>query len=400
VAKHPGLPYPSIRSGVAATEFVDSLAVFALAAWLGVLLLPSGAWRTRERLEVTTDPAEGGGTADLRHVTVLIPARNEAEAIGITLRGLAAQGQGLEVLVIDDQSDDGTAAAAHAANAAFAAPLDLRVISGAELPAGWGGKLWALEQGFREADRPVCLLLDAEIELAPGVVPALLDKLDSDGRAMVSVMAELECASFWEKLLVPPFIFFFKLIYPFAKVNNPRRSTAAAAGGCILLRRDVLAGIGGFAAIRDALIDDCTLASRVKRAGHSIWLGLSRSVQSRRRYPDLASFRRMVTRTAFTQLRYSLGLLLLVVALMLAVFVAPLAAVIGSADFGRAAGAGALAAMAVSYWPTVRFYRLSPGWIATLPVAATLFLAMTIESALNYWFGVRAVWKGRSYRAD
>jgi len=378
---------------------VDVLAAAALAAWLGVLLLPSAPWRTRERLVVSARlPGGDPDQVDLSNVTVLIPARNESAEIAATLRGLTGQGKHLEVFVIDDQSDDGTAESARRANAEFAEPLDLRLIDGRDLPPGWGGKLWALDQGLARVERDFCLLLDAEIVLDAGVIGTLLRKADKENRAMVSVMARLRCDNGWEKLLVPPFIFFFKLLYPFAKVNNPHRRTAAAAGGCILIETEVLRGIGGFAAIRDALIDDCTLAARVKQSGRSIWLGLSDSVTSGRAYPDLRSFRNMVTRTAFTQLRYSAVLLGVVVAVMAVVFIAPLLALAASSGpVGVAAGAGAYAAMSAAYWPTIRFYRLSALWVFTLPVAGVLFLAMTVESALRYWRGVTAEWKGRTY---
>lgn len=379
---------------------VDVLAVVALAAWLGVLLLPSAPWRTRERLVLESRASRDSARVDLSGVTVLIPARNEVREIGATLRGLTRQGENLEVFVIDDQSDDGTAESALRANAEFAEPLDLRLIDGRDLPSGWGGKLWALEQGLASVERDFCLLLDAEIILAPGSIGALLRKADSEDRAMVSVMARLRCENVWEKLLVPPFIFFFKLLYPFAKVNDPRRRTAAAAGGCILINTEVLRGIGGFAAMRDALIDDCTLAARVKRADHRIWLGLSDSVTSARAYPGFKDFRTMVTRTAFTQLHYSVVLLGLVVVVMAVVFIVPLLALAASSSpWGVAAGAAAFAAMSAAYWPTIRFYRLAAPWIFTLPVAGVLFLAMTVESAFRYWRGVTAEWKDRTYNS-
>jgi hopene-associated glycosyltransferase HpnB len=385
---------------------VDSLAALALVSWLGVLLLTSFSWRTRERIEPEGPDADPrrAGTFDLGRVCVLIPARNESAAIGRTLQGLAAQGRELEVVVVDDQSDDATAAAARAA-VAGKHPIELTVVDGRPLPDGWGGKLWALEQALELAGRDYCLLLDAEIFLEPGMLATLLRKAEQENRALVSVMARLNCESFWEKLLVPPFVFFFKLLYPFVRVNDPRSRTAAAAGGCVLIRTEVLRSLGGFASIRDALIDDCALARHVKRAGHSIWLGLSESAKSARAYPDLASFRRMVARTAFTQLRYSVAWLGLVVALMLVVFVSPLAALALAAlsrvgtSFGALAGAAALVAMSAAYLPMLRFYGLAPLRALTLPLAAMLFLAITIESAVGYWRGVRAEWKGRTYAA-
>ena len=376
---------------------VAGFAAAALAAWLAVLLLPTRPWSTRERLDVARN---ANATGDLGRVCVLIPARNEAAAIPGTLAALAGQGRSLKVIVIDDESDDGTTAAAEQAASAAGGNLDLAILRGQPLPSGWGGKLWALEQGLALADRDYCLLLDAEIGLDRGVIGGLLERAERDGCAMVSVMALLRCTSFWERLLVPPFVFFFELLYPFAAVNAPERRAAAAAGGCILIRTTVLREIGGFAAYRDALIDDCTLAARVKRRGHRIWLGLSEHVRSERAYPDLRSFRRMVARTAFTQLGFSWLLLGAVVALMLFVFVAPwLGLLAGPGLPARALGGFAILAMAAAYWPIVRFYRLPPFWALSLSVAALLFLAMTLESALNYARGSRAEWKGRNYPA-
>ena len=368
----------------------------ALLAWLGVLLAPHQPHRLRERLEADTS-----APADLSAVTVLIPARDEADVIGRTVAALTAQGQGLAAIVVDDQSVDGTAAAATAAAAANSGALALRVLRGEPLPAGWAGKLWALEQGLTHVDRPFVLLLDADIELGSRLVPTLLREAQRRDASLVSIMAELHCVTFWERLLTPAFIFFFKLLYPFAWSNDPRRRTAAAAGGCMLVRTDALRAVGGFAAIRGALIDDCTLAAALKHAAPPIWLGVSRSVRSLRAYGVLGDFWAMVSRSAFTQLRYSSALLLLTTVLMLAVLLAPVAAVV-AAPFGGGAtpalvGAAAWLAMSAAYSPVVRFYRLRPPWALTLPFAATLFLAMTWNSAFHYWRGSHGSWKGRSY---
>lgn len=377
-----------------------SLTATSLVAWLAVLLLPSRAWSVREQLEPRRDDNDVVLASALDRICVLIPARNEATAIAGTLSALAAQGTGLSVIVIDDQSEDETAARVRAAADQFGSTLDVQLIDSQALPEGWGGKLWALEQGLAFADRDYCLLLDAEIRLAPGMLAALLHKAESEQRAMVSIMAKLRCEGFWEKLLVPPFIFFFKLLYPFASVNRESRRAAAAAGGCILVRSDALRAVGGFESIRDALIDDCTLAARVKRSGRSIWLGLSESVVSARSYTSLSDFRRMVTRTAFTQLFYSSLLLMLVVVLMLTMFVVPwLALMLPSQPAVFLTGLVAIVVMTTVYWPTVRYYRLPVIWTFTLTLAGLLFLVMTVESALNYWRGTRAEWKGRRYAA-
>lgn len=369
---------------------------FALLAWLCVLAAPPQPHRVRERLEA--DPA---ASYDLADVTVLIPARDEAELIGRTIAALGVQGRGLDVVVIDDQSRDDTRGAALRA---AGANVHLRVIRGEPLPPEWAGKLWALEQGLAGVERPYVLLLDADIELAPRVVPALLTAAKARDATLVSLMAELHCTTFWERLLSPAFVFFFKLLYPFAWTNDVRKGTAAAAGGCMLVRTDVLRDIGGFAAIRGALIDDCTLAGALKRRRPPIWLGMSHSVRSMRVYGALADFWSMVSRSAFTQLRYSTALLLLATALMVVTLLAPVAGVVAGGVAGEprlaAVAAGAWLALAAAYWPVVSFYRLPPFWALTLPVAAALFLAMTWSSALGYWRGTRASWKERDYGSD
>ena len=370
---------------------MTALAVAAFAAWAVVLLLPWQPHRVRERLE------SDGQRPALDDVTVLIPARNEAAVIERTLAALAEQGTNLEVIVVDDESDDGTSEIL--ARLADGLPFALRVVSGGPRPAGWSGKLWALQQGLEHVGRPRVLLLDADIELAPGTIGALLERSRRTGADLVSIMATLRCETFAERLLAPPFVFFFKLLYPGALANAPGRRTAAAAGGCILVSAAALRRIGGFAALRGALIDDCTLAATLKRSGCRTWIGMSRSVRSLRAY-RFADFWRMVSRTAFTQLRYSPALLAATAAAMLLVFAVPIAAVAAAPSGpGRLAAAGALGAMGAAYYPVVRFYRLPAWWVATLPAAAVLFLGMTLDSALGYWRGVRAEWKGRAYRA-
>jgi hopene-associated glycosyltransferase HpnB len=368
---------------------------FALLAWLCVLAAPHQPHRVRERLEA--EP-ELDGIADLSSVTALIPARDEAGLIGRTVAALALQGRGLEIVVVDDQSSDDTRGAA-----ARAAPssVRLRVVDGRPLSDGWAGKPWALEQGLAVVDRPHVLLLDADIELTPRTVPALLEKLRDGDATLVSLMAELHCETFWERLLSPAFVFFFKLLYPFARSNDVAKKTAAAAGGCILVRTDALREIGGFAAIRGALIDDCTLAAALKRHRPPIWIGLTHSVRSLRVYASLDDFWGMVARSAFTQLRYSPWWLLLATALMLVTLLAPLAGLVVAAaagDLRLALTAGAAwLALAAAYWPVVSFYRLPAPWALTLPAAAALFLAMTWSSAVRYWRGTRASWKARDY---
>ena len=379
--------------------FLVLVAAAALLAWLAVLLSPWQPHRTRERLE-----ADPSAPRDLQDVGVLIPARDEAAVIARTLAALRGQGRGLEVIVVDDQSTDDTAAICARIAAETWDAFDVRVLAGTALPNGWAGKLWALEQGLKLVRRPYALLLDADIELAPGTVPALRRVAAQRGAALVSVMAELHCETLAEKLLTPAFVFFFKLLYPFALANDPHRRTAAAAGGCMLVRTDDVRALGGFAAIRGALIDDCELAAALKRKGAATWLGMSHSVRSLRAY-GLRDFWRTVRRSAFTQLRYSALRLLAVTAAMLVTLLAPpvvlssllLASAAGTWQIGAATAALSWLAMSAAYWPIVRFYRLSPAWTLTLPAAGALFLAMTWDSALAYWRGTRATWKNRSY---
>jgi hopene-associated glycosyltransferase HpnB len=373
------------------------LVTISALAWLGVCLVPWRPWSTRERLEVGEKPPAhsrpSAACAPVR-LCVLVPARNEAEGIARTLRGLANQDAALSVILIDDESTDGTA---DAAREAFPAER-LTILRGGTPPEGWSGKLWALDQGLASAPACDCLLLlDADIELAPGLVEALARKLESEQLDLVSIMATLRMETFWEKLLAPAFVYFFKLLYPFTLSNSPRSRVAAAAGGCILIRRAMLEKIGAFASIRGALIDDCALARRVKVTGGKIWLGLSHAVRSHRAYPSLASLWNMVARNAFTQLRYSSGLLLLTTAAIAFVFLVPCLGFFVSSAAGRISAGIAILAMVSSYLPTLRYYGRSFLWAAALPFIGILYLAMTWSSALRYWRGERSQWKGRTY---
>lgn len=365
-------------------------ALVAAIMWLGLLLLPSRPWSTSEQLEPSASSA-----IPLPDISVLIPARDEAECIGRTLAALAAQGQLGAVYVVDDQSSDDTAAIARASEVE-----NLLVIAGSEPPPGWSGKLWALQQAYSRTTTPYVLLLDADIELAPGMVAALWQRLQSEKLSLVSIMARLHMSTFWEKLLLPPFIYFFKLIYPFSLSNQPHTRIAAAAGGLILLEKSRLDSIGGFAALHDAIIDDCTLARLVKRSGGRTWIGLSQSVSAVRPYATLSNIWNMVARTAYTQLHYSIALLTLCTVLLGLSFFVPLLAVLQLSGTPSLIGAGALIAMAITYLPTVRYYDLPAWWVATLPCAATLFLAMTWTSAIRFWSGERSRWKNRSYERN
>ena len=356
--------------------------------WLTVLVLPWRPWSTAERLIIPADL----DAIDLGDVTVLIPARDEASCIADTLRALNAQGNIARIVLVDDQSSDGTGQVARSVGL-----TNLTVLDGTPLPSGWSGKLWALHQASAMVETPYTLLLDADIELAPRALAALKHLMLAKDLSLASVMATLHMGNAWEKLLLPPFIYFFKLIYPFALSNRPRSPIAAAAGGCVLLRSDSLRAIGGFESLRGAIIDDCTLAKSVKRHGGRTWLGLSREVRAIRPYETLGNIWNMVARTAFTQLRYSNVLLAVCTAMLGLSFIAPLLGLISGQTSTFAAALVALAAMSWSYRPIVRFYSLNPLWIASLSIAACLFLAMTWTSAWRYWSGERSRWKSRSY---
>ncbi len=365
--------------------------IWALAAalvWLSILLLPWRPWGTREQISAAA-PGSAGGLAE---VTALVPARNEALCITETLPRLAAQGDLARIILIDDESDDGTGNLARGLGI-----HQLTVLAGQRPPSGWSGKLWALEQGLRKVETRYVLLMDADIALAPGILDALLGKLERENRDLVSVMASLSMQHWFEKLLIPPFIYFFKMLYPFALANGKTRWIAAAAGGCILIKTDTLRGLGGFAALRDALIDDCTLARAVKQHGGQTWLGLSRDVAAARPYDSVSSIWNMVARTAFTQLRYSTPLLLLCTALLVLTFLVPVLGLFVSGSGVRLAAAFGCLAMMGSYLPVLRFYDRSWWWAATLPLAASLYLAMTWTSAIRYFRGERSRWKNRSY---
>ncbi len=362
----------------------------ALVAWLGLLLVPWQPWRNRERLE-----AVAPGTDSLADVTVLIPARNEADGIAHTLVALQpCTRRGARVLVVDDQSTDATAARVQARQAVDPA---IELLPGRPAPAGWSGKLWALQQGLERIDTPLVLLLDADIELAPWALDALRARLAGGGLAFVSVMATFSIRSLAERLLMPPFVYFFRLLYPFALANDARVPLAAAAGGCVLVRRRWLVELDAVRRIRGELIDDCALARLIKRSGGGGWVGISHGVISHRDASSIADIGNMIARNAFNQLGHSVLLLLVCTALMAALFVGPLAGLAAGGMHVQLAAGTALAAMVISFLPITMFYRGSPAWALTLPAAGMFYLAMTWLSAVRYWQGRQSQWRDRVY---
>lgn len=364
------------------------LALPGFILWVVILLLPWRPWSTRQSL----DSGPGHDSNRLARITVVIPARDEQEYIGKTLRSVSQQGPTHKIILVDDDSADNTLIEAQGTGIE-----NLEIIRGELLQPGWTGKLWALEQGRKRVTTEYILLLDADIELKPGILASLLCKADNDDLSLVSLMAFLRMYSPWEKLLVPAFIFFFKLLYPFQLSNSGSKRVSAAAGGCILIRTKVLEDLGGFAALKDALIDDCTLAALVKNNGGKTWTGLTHSAVSHRQYNDLKSIWHMVSRTAFTQLGYSVLLLLLCTALMVAGFILPMV-LLPYADFRH--NFIPLLTLFTMYWvyfPTLKYYDLNPLWGLCLPFTGTLFLLMTWESAIRHWKGKSAEWKNRIY---
>lgn len=349
-------------------------------AWAWLALFRGGFWKLRERL--------GPGMPARPHtVTAVIPARDEREFIGRAVASLKAQNHPLRVIVADDESTDGTGEASHA---------DI-VVRVATRPSGWKGKLWAVSSGI-QADTSApgyYLLTDADIEhVSPDLLAALLAQSER-GFDLASIMVQLRCESLGEQLLIPAFVFFFFMLYPPRWIATGKGS-AAAAGGCILIRREMLERIGGIASIRGALIDDCALAARVRASGGRVWLGVSDlPIRSIRGYGGLSGIRGMIARSAFAQLNHSTLLLLGTVVGMLLIYVAPPLLWLSGDALATTLGLAAWVISAILYLPSVRLYR-APLWTAfALPAIAIFYLAATIQSAIHYWSGRGGQWKGR-----
>ncbi|MFJ4925746.1 glycosyltransferase [Streptomyces sp. NPDC088736] len=374
-------------------------AVGSLTVWLWLLLGQGFFWRTDLRLPPRREPD------DWPAVCVVVPARDEAGVLPASLPTLLAQDYPgrAEVFLVDDGSSDGTGELARDLARAHGG-LPLTVDSPGEPPAGWTGKLWAVRHGIALARtrEPVYLLLtDADIAHAPDSLRTLVAAAHTGGFDLVSQMARLRVESVWERLVVPAFVYFFAQLYPFRWIAVRGGRTAAAAGGCVLLRADTAERARIPDAVRHAVIDDVALARAVKRAGGHIWLGLAERVDSVRPYPRLRDLWRMVARSAFAQLRHNPLLLLgTVLGLALVYLVPPLALVTGLVvgSTGTAAAGGlAWLLMTATYLPMLRYYR-QPRWLAPLlPVTAFLYLLMTVDSAVQHYRGRGAAWKGRTY---
>jgi hopene-associated glycosyltransferase HpnB len=358
----------------------DVAAGASACAWLYLAVAHGQFWRIRPLL---LPPASAS-----RRVLAVIPARDEAESIEATIRSLV--GQVSRVIVVDDNSSDDTAALARNAGA--------EVLHGRPLQPGWTGKLWALRQGVEAAvaEQPDFLLFtDADIVHDPGNVASLVSKAERDHFDLVSLMVHLRCVSFAERLTIPAFVFFFFQLYPPRWIADRSRSTAGAGGGCVLIRPEALQRAGGVQAIRSELIDDCALARAVKRSGGSVWLGTTNTTVSTRAYPRFGDVGSMISRTAFTQLRYSPALLAGTILGMLFLYVVP---VVGTLAGSAVAAAGWLI-MAAIYMPTLRFYGQPAASAMLLPFTALFYLSATVQSAIRYWTGRGGTWKGRNQAA-
>jgi hopene-associated glycosyltransferase HpnB len=375
---------------------LDVIAAVALAIWAYLLCGRGGFWLCRER-----DDAAAGVLPRWPSVAAVVPARNEADCIAESIGSLARQDYpgALAIVLVDDDSDDATASLARRAATGLGSDRAFNLITSRGVAPGWTGKLWALHQGVDAAcgapQSPDYLLLtDADIVHAPDSVRALVARAESGSTVLTSLMAKLRCESLAERSHVPAFVLFFQMLFPFSWVNATGRATAAAAGGCMLVKADALRQAGGVESIRGALIDDCSLAQKMKAVG-PIWLGLTERVRSIRRYDTFGEVKRMISRSAYAQLNYS-PLLLAAVTLGLALtFLAgPLLVVFGE-GLARLVGAAAWALMALAFQPMLRFYRVSPLWGLALPAIAVAYMLYTLQSAYQYARGQGGRWKGR-----
>jgi hopene-associated glycosyltransferase HpnB len=373
------------------------IATLALAVWVYLMTARGGYWLAGER----DDRREPAPPAIWPRVTAVIPARDEAETIGTTIRSLLEQSYpgAFSIVLVDDESRDGTAGAARAAAVAAGSSDRLIVLAGRPLPARWTGKLWAVHQGIAQATSAgpapdYLLLTDADITYGPGALAPLVARAEAGGNVLTSLMVKLRCESVAERIFVPAFVYFFQMLYPFGWVNRRNHPVGAAAGGCMLVRPQALQAAGGIAAIRGALIDDCALGAALKKQG-PVWLGLTERVTSARPYEHLVDIRRMVARSAYAQLDYSpLMLAGCILGMALTYLAAPVLAVAGN-GLAQALGAATFALMIISYQPILRFYRRSPLWGLALPAIALAYMAFTLDSAYQHVRGRGGLWKGR-----
>jgi hopene-associated glycosyltransferase HpnB len=369
-----------------------AIGVLALGAWAYLLTARGGFW-----LADVTDADDVPAPEAWPAVVAVVPARDEADVIARSIGSLLAQDYPgpFKVILVDDASADDTADVARS----LGGGARLEVLTGAPLPAGWTGKLWAVSQGVTraEANAPKYLwLTDADIAHDADNLSRLVARAEGGRYVLTSLMARLHCATWAEKLLIPAFVLFFQMVYPFRQVNDPRSGVAAAAGGCMLVDREALGGAGGIAAIRTAVIDDCALGAILKREGR-IWLGLTHRARSIRPYENLSEIGRMVSRSAYAQLGYSPWALAgTLVGLGLIFLAPPLLAILRWGTLGGVLAAVAWLLMAAAAQPMLRFYRRSPAWGFAMPLIGALYAWFTLQSAIDVWRGRGGMWKGRA----
>ena len=371
------------------------IATIPLAVWVYLFFLRGSFWQLQE------DKTEPESLDRWPRVVAIVPARNEAETIARCVASLAKQDYPGEFRfsVEDDHSDDRTGMLALQAWSESGASRRISVHLASQLPLGWTGKLWAMNDGVQEAANhspEFFWFTDADIEHVPDTLRRLVFRAERDSLDLASLMVLLQAKTFPERLLIPPFLYFFLMLYPPRWIADPNARTAGAAGGCILIRRSALERIGGLAAIRGEVIDDCALARAVKKRGGKIWMGLTRASVSLRIYGSFSEIRDLIARTAFTQLRYSFFLLIATLIALFVTYVLPLISFFQGEDPAWFLAATAICLMAVSFGVTVRFYNLRFFWALTLPIAATFYVYATFVSALRYWFGRGGQWKGRA----
>jgi hopene-associated glycosyltransferase HpnB len=371
------------------------LSIVAVGIWTYLLLFRGFFWREAPK------SAPEAGLAAWPEIVVVTPARNEADVVGQSMAALLAQDYPgtVHIVLVDDDSTDGTAEAAERAAAQSQNRHQLTVVKNGKLAPGWTGKLWAVNRGLAEAEgiaphAKYVLLTDADILHERTSLRQLASRAEQGGFKLVSLMARLRTETMAERALIPAYIFFFQKLYPFAWVNDPKHAMAGAAGGCMLVERAALNAIGGIGAIRDQLIDDCALGKAIKTQG-PIWLGLAEGVASLRGYPRWADVWMLIARSAFTQLGFRAGMLVVATVMMLATYVLPLLLAFFAEGLALLLAAIAFLMMVFAYQPTLRYHRLSPLWALALPLVAIFYTAATIDSALRYWSGRGGQWKGR-----
>jgi hopene-associated glycosyltransferase HpnB len=374
------------------------LAGISLAIWTGLTFFRAAFWQVR------ASDGDAVGQEPLSRwprVVAVVPARNEAETIERCVESLVRQDYAgeLQLMVVDDHSEDGTGALASIAAQSAGKVARATILQAEDVQAGWTGKLWALHRGISNAapSQPEYYwFTDADIVHSPDTLRRLVAKAESQRLDLASLMVLLQAKTIPEKLLIPAFLYFFLMLYPPKWIADRNVRTAGAAGGCILLRREILERIGGISAIRAEVIDDCALAGAVKRSGGSIWMGLTENSVSLRSYTTFGEIRDLIARTAFTQLRYSSLLLVGTIAGMLLTYVAPVIFSFHTQPLIWRMSLAAWALMTLTYLPTVRFYRLSPLWAPLLPLAAIFYSYATCFSAVRYRMGRGGQWKGRA----